>query len=542
MKLKTKNLVTVFTALLLFTGVAVAQDGPQQIPHIVDGESIQVQGGPFDSDGEPYSGTVVASSGVSDPVSLEDGSFQDLLVTGLSSGDEFGLTVGDVQVDSSSVNSLPIEFESGKTTTVEESITVEVDELNADLSVSSTDVDSDERVEFDFDGSGSTGVTDYELDLDDGTTESFNSSSTFDYTYSDDGSYEVSLTVYDEVGNTASDTATVNVGTSDSGSDSGDSQEDDSSTGGGTLPPSDDEPEPKSVDAEVNQETGQASAQVDNVEENQQVQVNIPDTEEAEFTVEQVSFTSSSSSDSVSVSVSDLGTDRPEEVSEDAGTDVYSYQQIDVEGVEDEDITESSVNFKVQKSFLDERDRSPEDVVMKRYNDNQWQELDTRIDEELENAYRFEASSTGFSYYAIALRDQKQNETQGEPNIQTSSLNVEPTEGTPPFDVTIEATVENTGDASGTHEVEITLNGEVIKSETVSLEAGEERTLSYNYTVEQSGSLSFSAGNQSTTVEASQTSNLPVLPLVALLIVAILAVVGYTQRETIQDKVEDLRE
>ena len=179
---------------------------------------------------------------------------------------------------------------------------------------------------------------------------------------------------------------------------------------------------------------------------------------------------------------------------------------------------------------------------MKRYNDNQWQELDTRIDEELENAYRFEASSTGFSYYAIALRDQKQNETQGEPNIQTSSLNVEPTEGTPPFDVTIEATVENTGDASGTHEVEITLNGEVIKSETVSLEAGEERTLSYNYTVEQSGSLSFSAGNQSTTVEASQTSNLPVLPLVALLIVAILAVVGYTQRETIQDKVEDLRE
>jgi len=328
-------------------------------------------------------------------------------------------------------------------------------------------------------------------------------------------------------------------GSDDDSSDSSDS--DDSSSGGGGLPPSDDESEPKSVDAEVNQETGQASAQIDNVEENQQVQVNIPDTEEAESTVEQVSFTSSSSSDSVSVSVSDLGTDRPETVSEDAGTDVYSYQQIDVEGVEDEDITESNVNFKVQKSFLDERDRSPEDVVMKRYNDNQWQELDTRIGEELDNAYRFEASSTGFSYYAIALQEQE-NQTQGEPSIQTSSLNVEPTEGIPPFDVTIDVTVENTGDAEGSQEVEVTLNDEVIESETVSLDAGEERTLSYNYTVEQAGSLSFSSGNQSTTVEASQkgTSMLPVA--VALLIIAILAVAGYTQRETIQSKVEDLRE
>ncbi|QGA80858.1 PGF-pre-PGF domain-containing protein [Candidatus Nanohalobium constans] len=328
-------------------------------------------------------------------------------------------------------------------------------------------------------------------------------------------------------------------GSDDDSSDSSDGSDD--TDPGGTLPPSDDKPEPKQVDAEVDPETGQASAQVDQVEENQQVQVNIPDTEEAESTVEQVSFTSSSSSDSVSVSVSDLGTDRPETVSEDAGSDVYSYQQIDVEGVEDEDITESNVKFKVQKSYLDDRGRSPEDVVMKRYNDQNWQELDTRIGEELDNSYRFEASSTGFSYYAIALQEQE-NETQGEPNIQTSSLNVQPLEGTPPFDVTIDVTVENTGDAEGTQEVEVTLGDEVIKSETVSLEAGEERTLSYNYTVEQSGSLSFSAGNQSTTVEASQKGT-PMLPVaVALLIVAILGVVGYTQRETIQDKVEDLRE
>jgi hypothetical protein len=78
--------------------------------------------------------------------------------------------------------------------------------------------------------------------------------------------------------------------------------------------------------------------------------------------------------------------------------------------------------------------------------------------------------------------------------------------GTPPFDVTIDVTVENTGDAEGTQEVEVTLGDQVIKPETVSLEAGEERALSYDYTVEQSGSqlCSFSAGNQSTTVEAFQ--------------------------------------
>ncbi|MBC5793456.1 MAG: PGF-pre-PGF domain-containing protein [Nanohaloarchaea archaeon] len=299
-------------------------------------------------------------------------------------------------------------------------------------------------------------------------------------------------------------------------------------------------PGPRQIEASpVN---GSSRAVIENVQQNQDVQVTVPETpDDGSNPVEQISFTSSTSSDSVSVAVDDLGTNKPETVSEDAGSDVYSYQQIDVEGVEDEDITESNVRFKVQKRYLDERDRSPEDVVMKRYNDQNWQELDTRIDEELDNSYRFEGSSTGFSYYAIALQEQE-NETQGEPNIHTSLLNVQPSEGTPPFDVTIDVTVENTGGAEGSQEVEVTLGDGVIKSETVSLGAGEERTLSYNYTVERSGSLSFSAGNQSTTVESSQkgTSMLPVA--VTLLIVAILGAVVYTQRETIQDRVEDFRE
>ncbi|MFB6158879.1 MAG: PGF-pre-PGF domain-containing protein [Candidatus Nanohalobium sp.] len=300
-------------------------------------------------------------------------------------------------------------------------------------------------------------------------------------------------------------------------------------------------PEPKQVQAQT--QNGKSIAQIQGVKANQQVQVTIPETpsQDGANPVEQVSLSSSTDAESVSVTVDDLGTDRPETVSEDAGAEVYSYQQISVEGVEDRNIQESTINFRVQKSFLDEKGRSPEDVVMKRYHNSEWQSLDTRVSEELDNAYRFKASSTGFSYYAIALQEQ-QNQTQGEPNIQTTSLSVQPSEGTPPFDVTIDVTVKNSGNAEGSKAVKVKLGDEVIRSETVSLEAGEERTLSYNYTVEQSGSLSFSAGNQSTTVEASQkgTSVLPVA--VALLIAAILAVVGYTQREVIQSKIEELRE
>lgn len=424
--------VLAFT-LVFIAGFAVSQT--PELPHVVSGEDIQVKGGPFDSSGEAYKGTIVASSGVSDPVSVDDGSFEDLLVTGLSSGDEFGLTVGDIQVDSSNVNSLPIEFESGKTTTIEESITVEVDELNADLSVSSTDVGSDEQVEFDFDGSGSTGVIDYELDLDDGNTESFNSSSTFDYTYSDDGSYDVSLTVYDEVGNSASESVTVNVGSeSESSSNSGssgssplrddeeddqnqedeqdqdqeqdqqdDQQDQDQEQDQDETGQEDDQGQEvdREVNATVNEETNEASA-VSESTAGERVRTNIPEPIDTDGSrVESIEVTSSTDQ-TVRTSVREVEDDAElEEQGIERTEDQVDVQEINVEG----DVEDSTITFSVSKDRLEERDATPEDVVKQRYDSEaqEWQDLETSHLEELDDRHRFEADVPQFSYFATSI-------------------------------------------------------------------------------------------------------------------------------------------
>ncbi|MFB6116723.1 MAG: PGF-pre-PGF domain-containing protein, partial [Candidatus Nanosalina sp.] len=72
-------------------------------------------------------------------------------------------------------------------------------------------------------------------------------------------------------------------------------------------------------------------------------------------------------------------------------------------------IESANITFRVNKSFLDSRARDPEDVVMKRFNGG-WNELPTRFREETANAYRFVANSDGFSYYAIALEEQVQDQ------------------------------------------------------------------------------------------------------------------------------------
>jgi PGF-pre-PGF domain-containing protein len=261
--------------------------------------------------------------------------------------------------------------------------------------------------------------------------------------------------------------------------------DDDTGGGGGSFDTGDEEgdqasqPEPKEVEAELDPETETATAQVEDVQENQEVEVEVPEPEQGEpAPVESVSFTSETEADSAEVSVSDLGSDSPDSVEEQVGGTVYSYQEINVEGVEDEDISTASIGFQVEKSFLEQNDREPEDVVMERYNGDSWEQLDTRLDEELNNSFRFEASSTGFSFYAIALQEDEEQEDQ-----QTDTGTGTDTPG-------------DTGD-----------------------------------------------GNQTDTDgDDEEQSGPPVVPIVAALVLALLVGVGYMNRETLQQKIEELQE
>ena len=159
---------------------------------------------------------------------------------------------------------------------------------------------------------------------------------------------------------------------------------------------------------EARSENNISTATVENVKAGQKVDINIPETvtkkgKSKKNSVESINFASSSDSDSVSVSVQDLGITKPGKVDE-AGTDVYNYQEINVSGLTDQEITSANITFSVNKSFVDERNRTVEEVVMKRYSDG-WQELSTQYRSETEDNYKFVANSNGFSYYAIALQE-----------------------------------------------------------------------------------------------------------------------------------------
>jgi PKD repeat protein len=103
------------------------------------------------------------------------------------------------------------------TVTVEDDTTDDV-EIDAALNVSATDVAVGETISFDASGSESDGSTivSYEWTIGNGT--SFSSQvPTIEYAYQNSGTYDVSVTVVDEEGNTATESQTISVSERDDG-------------------------------------------------------------------------------------------------------------------------------------------------------------------------------------------------------------------------------------------------------------------------------------------------------------------------------------
>lgn len=73
-------------------------------------------------------------------------------------------------------------------------------------------------------------------------------------------------------------------------------------------------------------------------------------------------------------------------------------------------------------------------------------------------------------------------------------LSVSPTDGLTPLELTIEANVENVGDA-GNIMVPLWVDGTVVDRELVTLDAGEATTVSFEYTLEESGDVHVTVGD-----------------------------------------------
>jgi PGF-pre-PGF domain-containing protein len=296
--------------------------------------------------------------------------------------------------------------------------------MTSDSTKPDADAGSDKTVleglEADFDASGSSDnveIKNYTWDFDDGDTATGEEvSHEFD-----SGTYDVELTVYDTAGNKDTDTITVDVdpvGDEDTGGTGGATGQDDSE---------DDQKEEKSKPKHVDAVTtnGRAVGLVGSVSEDQEVRVELPDTA-SDTAVKAVSFTSMSSADDVELSVRGLE-GKPEDLPE-AATKVHSYQEVNLSGLSDSEVEGVSFNFTVEKDFIDENDATTGDVEMKRYSDAGWNSLETVMREDMGDTYSFEASSSGFSYYAVSLReeDETQQEQDGLDQNQTQQNETTP--------------------------------------------------------------------------------------------------------------------
>jgi len=249
--------------------------------------------------------------------------------------------------------------------------------------------------------------------------------------------------------------------------------------------------------------------------------------------LDEISFSAASDMSDVVVDVRELDS-RPENIPS-AGT-VYRYKQIDLSSSSGE-VSGASFSFRVNRAWLTNSRATVEDIVLKRYSSEGWQDLDTEYTGIDGDHYRFRAESPGFSYFAIGIRNGSTTP------IALENVSVSPLSGQVPLNMSINGVLVNTEDSEASRTVTASIGGNRTVSEEFTLEAGERRNFSMNLVVEEPGSYDLNVGGEVFRVEASQNSFLAYILLVLLFLMlsggGIAAYLQYTGRIDFEDLLLD---
>lgn len=318
-----------------------------------------------------------------------------------------------------------------------------------------------------------------------------------------DGSYALDVTATDEAGNTETvKTDEITVQTSDSGSSTTDRGSTDDS------PPSSDPP--SSTDPDGSTTTGGGAVPFDTtnrpemvveaVTSNETTNVSITHARAgSNVTIERNGSTGTTANenaadetvalDAVHATVTNEGNysvEITEDESPPPGAEQFDvsdsepaigYVQVDhSEAATFDDVT---FEFRLSAAALGDRGIEPGDVVLYRYSDGSWTQLDTSVVYQDDTWVTYEADSPGFSTFAVGARSS--------PSISVTDAEVSAEEAAPGDQVIVEAAVENDGDAAGESTLELTLDGERAVTEEVSLDAGETTTVTFETSVAEAG-------------------------------------------------------
>lgn len=177
------------------------------------------------------------------------------------------------------------------------------------------------------------------------------------------------------------------------------------------------------------------------------------------------------------------------------GNGTVSYIVVD-ESVPESALSEVEFDFTVSDAALQQRGVAPSDVVLYRFADGEWTALETTYLGQSGSTHRFRAVSPGLSVFAVRAAG---------PELSVTGASLDATTATAGDAVGVAATVENTGTGDGEFAAELTVDGAVVASETVSLDAGETATVTFEPTFDEPGSYEVAVGGvQAGTVAVEQ--------------------------------------
>lgn len=145
--------------------------------------------------------------------------------------------------------------------------------------------------------------------------------------------------------------------------------------------------------------------------------------------------------------------------------------------LDDGQIEGATFEFSVSIDELEARDLDATQIVLYHSVDGEWVERETTVVEEREDAVDLRADVPHFSWFAVAG-------TQPSFDVDASLATTELQAGEM---ATIEATVTNDGSAAGELEVTHSIDGESVNAETVTVDAGDQATVTFDYGFEESG-------------------------------------------------------
>ncbi|NUE03957.1 right-handed parallel beta-helix repeat-containing protein [Halorubraceae archaeon YAN] len=109
-----------------------------------------------------------------------------------------------------------------------------------------------------------------------------------------------------------------------------------------------------------------------------------------------------------------------------------------------------------------------------------------------------------FDTIKLSVSDSEDPDPTPEPELAVHDVAVIPAELETGEEATIDATVENVGTADGELAVPLEINGETVDTKTVSLDAGEESTLTFTQTFESAGEFELRVGSEAAIVTVTE--------------------------------------